>query len=161
MPICSPPNFSCAWPAVNFNRNLSEFNDCVLRTGNSQAKIREQGFAGKGLEGRDYCASELCASKPGKVLRIARYARIANSFVLSVSHLHSHSSRNTDCVCSAGIPVVSISYCHSQSILSAQLIREFLQAACSTSERTTLHTEDYPAKPAAGCVERRGRAGSR
>jgi hypothetical protein len=108
MPICSPPNFSCAWPAVNFNRNLSEFNDCVLRTGNSQAKIREQGFAGKGLEGRDYCASELCASKPAKVLRIARYARIANSFVLSVSHLHSHSSWNTDCVCSAGIPVVSI-----------------------------------------------------
>ena len=102
------PNFSCAWPAVNFNRNLSEFNNCVLRTGNSQAKIREQGFAGKGLEGRDYCASELCASKPGKVLRIARYARIANSFVLSVSHLHSHSSRNTDCVCSAGIPVVSV-----------------------------------------------------
>ena len=39
MPICSPPNFSCAWLAVNFNRNLSEFNDCVLRTGNSQAKI--------------------------------------------------------------------------------------------------------------------------
>jgi hypothetical protein len=39
MPICSPPNFSCAWPAVNYNRNLSEFNDCFLRTGNSQAKI--------------------------------------------------------------------------------------------------------------------------
>jgi hypothetical protein len=29
--------------------------------------------------------------------------------VLSVSHLHSHTSWNTDCVCSAGIPVVSIS----------------------------------------------------
>ncbi len=39
MPICSPPNFFCAWLAVNFNRNLSEFNDCALRTGNSQAKI--------------------------------------------------------------------------------------------------------------------------
>ncbi len=36
--ICSPPNF-CAWLAVNFNRNLLEFNDCVLRTGDSQAKI--------------------------------------------------------------------------------------------------------------------------
>ena len=39
MPICSPPNFFCAWLAVNFNRNLSECNDCVLRTGDSQAKI--------------------------------------------------------------------------------------------------------------------------
>ncbi len=31
------------------------------------------------------------ASKPAKVLRISRYARIANSFMLSVSHLHSQS----------------------------------------------------------------------
>ncbi len=53
MPICSPPNFFCAWLAVNFNRNLSEFNDCVLLTGNSQAKIliKNKDSQVKGLNG--------------------------------------------------------------------------------------------------------------
>ncbi len=178
MPIFLPPNFSCAWLAVIFNRNLSELNNCGLRTGNSQAKIIFDNKVSqvKGWKGE---TTVLQNSEHPKVLQIARYARIANSFVLSVSHLHSHSSWNTDCVCSAGIPVVSILLCHSQSILSAQLIREFLQAACSTSERTTLHTEDYPAKPGpskspihqcrgtethnavAWCDEHQGQAGAR
>ncbi len=54
----------------------------------SRNYLREQGFTCKG---RDYRASEPCASKPAKVLQIAWYTRIANSFVLSVSHLHSQS----------------------------------------------------------------------
>ncbi len=57
-----------------------------------------------GIDDGNYCAPELHASKPAKVLRIYRYAKI----VLTVSQLDSHSSWNTDCVFSAGIPVVSI-----------------------------------------------------
>jgi hypothetical protein len=64
-----------------------------------------------------------------------KFQKVAS--VLSVSHLHSHSSWNTDCVCSAGIPVVSILQCHSKFSWNAHLTREFLQAACSTSRRTT------------------------
>ena len=66
-----------------------------------------------------------------------KFFEFLGASVLSVSHLHSHSSWNTDCVCSAGIPVVSILQCHSKSSWNAHLTREFLQAACSTSRRTT------------------------
>jgi hypothetical protein len=86
-----------------------------FRSWSSVTSVREQGITG---EGRDYCASEPCASKPAKVLQIAWYARIANSFVLSVSHLHSQS---------VGAPTVY----DSLSIWGAQLIRVFLQAASS------------------------------
>ncbi len=103
--------------AVDFNRNLSEFNNCVLLIGNSQAKIlfENKDLQAKPVEGsggRDYSVTTVLQNRAHpshqKFFDFARYARIENSFVLSVSHLHSHSSWNTDCVCSAGIPVVSI-----------------------------------------------------
>jgi hypothetical protein len=59
-----------------------------------------------------------------------------------------------NCVCTVGFQLLSILSCHSKSSWNAhaaQLIREFLQAACSTSGRTTLSAyslkaDDYPAK---------------
>ncbi len=156
----SKPDHCCCWQAI-----------LILKFWNFCSRTRNH----RGME--ELLCPDSHAPKPAKVLRIPRYAKI----LLSVSHLHSHSSWNTDCVCSAGIPVVSKLLCHSKSSRSAQLIcvdscrlRAQLQEG-----RPCIHVkaEDYPAKPLFislakmrmltlhrlrwECVGRRGRAGPR